>query len=172
MADERHTIEQTEAGEPLRPPEIERCIRISFPQGFLVALLAALVGLAVFGVFGERSGRTSGQRSSPSPALTAWSRSSGGYWKPTASSALFHSSPKTNRLSHARKSDRCNRGNYRSARATNQVSVPAPVSAGEVTTPVDRLDRTTRQELPQIRHIFIEAQSLGEARTRQSVDGA
>jgi hypothetical protein len=96
VADERHTIEQTEAGDPPRPPEIERCIRISFPQGFLVALLA---------------------------------------------------------------------GSRRQA-------VPAPVSAGEVTTAVDRLDRTTRHELPQIRHIFIEAQSLGEAGTRQSVDGA
>ncbi len=43
-------------------------------------------------------------------------------------------------------------------------------SAGEVTTAVDRLDRTIREELPRIRHIFIEAQSLGDTAERPSVD--
>lgn len=34
------------------------------------------------------------------------------------------------------------------------------LSAGEVAAAVDRLDRTLREQLPQVRHIFIEAQSV------------
>jgi divalent metal cation (Fe/Co/Zn/Cd) transporter len=42
------------------------------------------------------------------------------------------------------------------------------LSSAEVTSVVERLDRTIRAEIPQVRHIFIEAQAIAEASSERT----